>query len=74
MTFRKLCTWLKVDPADILELSEGTESAPTAAVHLRADVSLTPEAANDLAQLILVAQRELARRARERGTDVSSWF
>jgi transcriptional regulator with XRE-family HTH domain len=74
MTFRKLCSWLRVDPADILEISEDTASAPIAAVHLRAEVLLSPEAANDLAQLILVAQRELARRAREQRTDVSSWF
>jgi len=74
LTFRKLCSWLKVDPAEILEIAEETHSAPIAAVHLRADVLLTSEAANDLAQLILVAQRELARRSREQRSDVSSWF
>jgi transcriptional regulator with XRE-family HTH domain len=78
LTFRKLCTWLKVDPAEILEISDeknsATTPAPEAAVHLRADVLLSPEAAGDLAQLILVAQRELARRAREQRTDVSTWF
>jgi transcriptional regulator with XRE-family HTH domain len=74
LTFRKLCAWLKVDPAEILEMSEESASAPMAAVHLRADVLLTPEAANDLAQLILIAQRELARRLREQRSDVSSWF
>ncbi len=74
LTFRKLCAWLKVDPAEILEMSEESSSAPMAAVHLRADVLLTPEAANDLAQLILIAQRELARRSREQLSDVSTWF
>jgi transcriptional regulator with XRE-family HTH domain len=74
LTFRKLCAWLKVDPAEILEISDNSPSAPMAAVHLRADVLLTPEAANDLAQLILIAQRELARRSREQRSDVSSWF
>jgi len=74
LTFRKLCAWLKVDPADILEISEETASAPAAAVHLRADVLLSREAASDLAELILAAHRELARRTREHRTDVSSWF
>jgi transcriptional regulator with XRE-family HTH domain len=74
ITFRKLCTWLNVDPAEILEISDEKNSAPGAAVHLRADVLLSEEEAADLAQLILVAQRELARRARERRPDVSTWF
>lgn len=72
LTFKKICSWLKVDPAKILELPAGS-AQPTeiddvlggaAAVHMRSDVTLTPEAANDLAQLILVAQRELNRRLR----------
>jgi len=80
LTFRKLCTWLKVDPATILEIPEEHGSqlsdapTPAAAVHLRADVLLTPEAAGDLAHLILAAQRELARRSREQQNDVSTWF
>lgn len=80
LTFRKLCTWLKVDPATILEIPEEPGSqlsdapTPAAAVHLRADVLLTPEAAGDLAHLILAAQRELARRSREQQNDVSTWF
>jgi transcriptional regulator with XRE-family HTH domain len=78
LTFRKLCTWLKVDPAEILEISDEKSaepmSSPTAAVHLRADVLLSPETANDLAHLILAAQRELARRTREQRIDVSTWF
>ena len=74
LTFRKLCAWLKVDPAEILEISEEGESVPAAAVHLRADVLLSQEAAGDLAQLILVAQRELARRAREQRDNVPTWL
>src|ERR1700683_2852796 len=59
LTFRKLCTWLRVDPAEILEISDETNSArdsspEAAAVHLRADVLLSEEAAADLAQLIMV--------------------
>lgn len=74
LTFRKLCAWLKVDPAEILEISSEVDAAPAAAVHLRADVLLTQEAAGDLAQLILVAQRELARRGREQRSDVPTWL
>lgn len=82
-TFRKICAWLKINPAEILDIpsdppreaSVGLDTAPAwAAVHLRADVALSPEAAKDLAQLILAAQRELARRAREKGSDVSPWL
>jgi transcriptional regulator with XRE-family HTH domain len=80
LTFRKLCAWLKVDPATILEIPDEPGAQPThtpapaAAVHLRADVLLGPEAASDLAHLILAAQRELARRAREQQSDVSTWL
>lgn len=78
LTFRKICTWLKIDPAEILEIAPNTsgsdqtnEALPAAAVHLRADVAMSAEAASDLAQLILIAQQELARRVRERESDVS---
>lgn len=77
-TFQKLCSWLKVNPAEILDIS--TESSPNsagtlvAAVHLRADQTLPEDAATDLAQLIVVASRELARRAQKRRVDVSAWL
>src|SRR6266699_6136918 len=77
-TFQKICSWLKVNPAEILDIS--TASNPTsnetlvAAVHLRADQTLPEDAAADLAQLIVVASRELARRAQKRPVDVSAWL
>jgi transcriptional regulator with XRE-family HTH domain len=78
LTFRRLCAWLKVDPAEILEIPPEKESttgaAPIAAVHLRADSLLSQEAAADLAQLILAAHRELIRRARGQQEDVSTWL
>lgn len=77
-TFQKICFWLKVNPAEILDLPVERSANPTntlvAAVHLRADQTLPDGAASDLAQLILVAQRELVRRALKRRTDVSSWI
>jgi len=77
-TFQKLCSWLKVNPAEILDIS--TTSSPNsadtlvAAVHLRADQTLPEDAAADLAQLIVVASRELTRRAQKRRVDVSAWL
>ena len=69
-TFSKLCEWLKVDPAEFLGVSRpgvkaggptGSErSVPS--VHFRAKSATSPQAAQDLAQLILAAQDEMARR------------
>ena len=81
-TFQKICTWLKINPAQLLDVPvEPSESAvsnetptPVAAVHLKASKTLPPEAATDLAHLIVVAHHELARRARGRQTDVSPWL
>ena len=77
-TFQKICSWLKVNPAEILDIPTENNPIPTdtlvAAVHLRADQTLPEAAASDLAQLIVVAHRELARRAQRRRIDVSSWL
>jgi transcriptional regulator with XRE-family HTH domain len=77
-TFQKICSWLKVNPAEILDISTpnspGSADTLVAAVHLRADQSLPEAAATDLAQLIVVAHRELARRAQKRRVDVSAWL
>jgi DNA-binding Xre family transcriptional regulator len=61
-TFGKLCSMLKLDPAEILEIenieSHQAATSPTAAaaVHFKADAHYTPQAAQDLAALILAAQ------------------
>jgi len=77
-TFQKICSWLKVNPAEILDIpidnNPTSTDALVAAVHLRADQTLPEGAASDLAQLIVVAHRELARRAQKRRVDVSSWL
>lgn len=80
LTFRKICAWLKIDPAEILGIpnQQSSENPVTAgspseaAVHLRAEQALPPTAAADLAQLIVFAHRELARRIREGLADVST--
>jgi DNA-binding Xre family transcriptional regulator len=81
-TFQKICIWLKVNPADILDIpvsdspsaDNPEKSLPMAAVHLRADKTLPPGAANDLATLIVIAQQELVRRSRQRRTNVPARF
>lgn len=67
-TFSKICSYLKLDPAEILqvELGDSRPAAdrppePVAAVHFKADQALDPAAAEDLGALIIAAQRELAR-------------
>jgi DNA-binding Xre family transcriptional regulator len=77
-TFQKICSWLKVNPSEILDIPSHHNANSTdtlvAAVHLRADQTLPVTAASDLAQLIMVAHQELARRAQKRRVDVSSWL
>ena len=76
-TFQKICTWLRINPAEFLDVSAEVAGAthepasPGAAVHFRADKELVPSAASDLANLILAAQRELTRLARQRRHNVS---
>lgn len=80
LTFRKICAWLKINPAELLgiPIQQGSDSAvvedsaAAAAVHLRADQALPQAAASDLAQLIVFAHRELGRRIREGLADVST--
>lgn len=61
-TFGKLCSVLKLDPAEILEIEEiepttsTSSKAAVAAVHFKADAHYTLQAAQDLAALILAAQ------------------
>ncbi len=65
-TFTKLCSYLKLDPAEILEivpdstLHANGKQAPSAsaipAVHFRAEAQMTMDAAKDFAELIIAAQ------------------
>lgn len=76
-TFVKVCVWLKIDPAEILGISFRRCEADTgpeknlrvSAVHLLAGQALPEAAAHDLAQLIISAHRELARRIQEGSSD-----
>ena len=67
-TFSKICDKLDLDPAEILQVgkkstahSKITSAPPTAVhVHFRADPHQDLEAAQDLAKLILAAQKHAA--------------
>jgi transcriptional regulator with XRE-family HTH domain len=65
LTFQKICKWLRIDPAQLLDVPPDIGNKPPerkasafVAVHFRADATLSPAAAKDLAELILVAQEE----------------
>lgn len=79
LTFRKICEWLRVNPAELLgipteDMNQTASSSvmPEAAVHLKAEQALPPGAAADLAKLIVFAHEELARRIREGRVNVST--
>lgn len=69
LTLTKICAWLEIDPATMVS-SSNVDAGSSAdhdfddvpAVHFRADAQLTPDAAADLAKLILAAQAEMRRR------------
>jgi DNA-binding Xre family transcriptional regulator len=78
-TFQKICVWLKVNPADILDVptpdtSTKIPETPIVAFHPRTDQTPTASAASDLAMLIMAAHRELSRRTQKRQVDVSAWL
>ena len=62
-TFGKLCRWLEVDPASLLDISPpslATEQPRLATAHLRANREIAPETASALARAIIHAQKMLA--------------
>jgi DNA-binding Xre family transcriptional regulator len=67
-TFSKICGYLKLDPAEILQVDFSERRAaqasetPVASIHFKADVELDPQVAADLGALILAADRELRRK------------
>lgn len=68
LTLTKICAWLEIDPGVTLSAGAGGDAVSAEdeiddvpAVHFRADAALTPQAAADLAQLILAAQAQMRR-------------
>ncbi len=66
-TFSKICSYLELDPAEILQVDVAAKRAaeasapPIASVHFKADQVLDPGAAADLGALIFAADQELRR-------------
>lgn len=58
-TFGKICRWLSVDPGEVLGMKTESAARPIATAHFRKDVTLEPETAKALADLILKAHRAL---------------
>lgn len=55
-TFAKICSWLRVDPAEILGVhTQRSPAQPSVSVHFRKDATLTPAAAQALAQMVRAA-------------------
>jgi transcriptional regulator with XRE-family HTH domain len=58
-TFRKVCKWLNIDPSKILGVKPHINENPKISVHFRKDITLKPDTAEALAELILAAQRAM---------------
>ena len=69
-TFTKVCAYLKLDPAEVLEIDRvppvaapKNRTAPVPVMHFRADAQMSSDAAKDFAELILAAQKFALARA-----------
>ena len=60
--FTKLCQWLEVDPAGVLGFNPDDLDRKTVAVHFRSRQAMAVETAAALQDLILAAQRMLAKK------------
>ena len=57
--FRKICAWLGIDPASVVDTKASNARTDVARVHFKKDGAIRRETANALAELILAAQRAL---------------
>lgn len=60
-TFQKICSWLEIDPGEVLGAPKAQAAqvveAPRVVAHLRAKPNLDPDVSRALAKLILAAQK-----------------
>lgn len=59
-TFGLICQWLKLDPSTVLGLQKVKATSPTLAMpqaHFRAEKTMSPATAQNLAELILAINR-----------------
>ena len=57
--FRKICTWLDIDPASVVDTKAPGARTDVARVHFKKDGAIKRETATALAELILAAQRAI---------------
>lgn len=60
-TFRKICTWLEVDPGSFLGFSPVKSNGPEIRVHFKKDKALKPETAKALADMIVAAHQAMVK-------------
>lgn len=58
-TFQKVCTWLNIDPGEILGAKTHVNEVQMATVHFRKKQTVAPETAQALAQLIIAVQNNV---------------
>lgn len=61
--FEKICAWMKVDPAELLDSGQKSPEAAKISVHLRKKATTSQATAKALAELIIKAEE--AMRARD---------
>ena len=60
-TFKKICTWVAVDPGEILGVQPASRRQAAVRVHFKKDSTLAAPTAKALAELILVAQAKMRK-------------
>lgn len=67
-TFRKVCTWLEIDPGEILGTKPTSKTMPAVGVHFRKDQTLKLTTAQAFGQMVLAAQRALIAMEQQEGS------
>lgn len=60
-TFRKICSWLEVDPGTILGYTPARSAKPEIRVHFKKDKEMKPETAKALADMIMKAHKAMVQ-------------
>ena len=55
-TFGKICSWLEIDPAIVLNIKP---AKPVVRVHFKKEQAVSPDTARALSELILAAQNQM---------------
>ena len=58
-TFKKICSWLAVDPGEVLGFKPAPKTDAPVAVHFKKESAIQPDTARALAEMILAAQRAM---------------